>query len=136
LSRRFPKGNEVIERGDGVTEVPLLARQSKNGGGPPMTEEDNYPGPNQRQDAIYVCTAVMRQFKDEHFTEVLVHELARCCGPELENMDRIADWSYRKRPDFFKLDHFSAVRTADCYSEFAGAAYLRREVLHEKLPGY
>jgi hypothetical protein len=109
-------------------------RRSRHGGGPPMSKEDNYTGPNLRQDAIYVCTAVIKKWKDETLTETLVHELAHFCGPEVDRIDRIGDWSYRHRPDFFRLNAFTAVRTADCYSEFAGEARLRREVKHERLP--
>ena len=61
---------------------------------------------------------------DGVYTRVIVHELAHFCGPEVNSSDVIEDHSYRQRPNFFQLTPRQAIRTADCYSEFAGEAKL------------
>jgi hypothetical protein len=98
-----------------------------------MSKEDNYRGPNQRQAAVYICPRVLNAHSDFSYTRIIVHELAHFCGPET-GARTIDDFGYRDRKvpaehaKFFDLRPEKAIRTADCYAEFAGYAYLGREV--------
>lgn len=109
-----------------------FTRRSRTHTTPPMSHEDNYLGLNQREDTIFICPRVLNTASNEFYTKVIVHELAHFCGPP-PGADEIGDHGYRDHrvPDskdsFFKLSPHMAIRTADCYSEFAGEAYLRRE---------
>jgi hypothetical protein len=93
--------------------------------GPFLSQVDDYSGPVQRQDAIYVCTRTMNPTDTEVMTLVLVHELGHFVGPVHSSPDRIDDYSYREKPNFFKLSPFLAFRTADCIAFFAGEAKLK-----------
>lgn len=110
-----------------------FTRRSRTKTTPPMSKEDNYRGPNQRQDTIYICPRVLNAHSDFSYTRIVVHELAHFCGPE-PGGQTITDYGYRDRKvpaeqdKFFKLRPELAIRTADCYAEFAGYAYLGREV--------
>jgi hypothetical protein len=109
-----------------------FTRRSRTKTTPPMSREDNYEGINQRQDTILVCPRVLNVHSYEFYTEVIVHELAHFCGPG-PGANAIVDHGYRKpamppeTDPFFKLTPYKALRTADCYSQFAGSAYLGRE---------
>ncbi len=98
-----------------------------------MSQEDNYTGANLRQDTIFVCTRVIEQWNLEMYTSTLVHELAHFCGPEVDHPNRIGDHSYRDRPTFFQLEPSWAMRTAECYNEFAGEARLKREPIYRPI---
>lgn len=104
-----------------------FTRKSRTKTTPPLSREDNYGGPNQRQDTIFICPRRLNTHSDGFYTSIIVHELAHFCGREIDSADRIADHSYRHRPNFFQLTPSQAIRTADCYSEFAGEARLGHE---------
>lgn len=104
-----------------------FTRKSRTKTTPPLSGEDNYAGPSQRQDTIFVCPRRLNTHSDGFYTGTIVHELAHFCGSEIDSANRIADHSYRHRPDFFRLSPYNAIRTADCYSEFAGEAALGHE---------
>lgn len=104
-----------------------FTRRSRNKSTPAMSGEDNYEGANQRQDTIFICPRTLNGHSNDFYTSIIVHELAHFCGPEVNSADRIGDHSYRHRPDFFQLSPAQAIRTADCYSQFAGEAKLGHE---------
>lgn len=118
-------------RGTAYTFEGGFTRRSRTKSTPPMSKDDNYAGPNQRQDTIFVCPRVLNAHSDEFYTKVIVHELAHFCGPEPGR--GIGDHGYRngnlseQNDPFFKLTPEFAIRTADCYSEFAGSSYLQHE---------
>jgi hypothetical protein len=101
-----------------------FTRRSRTKTTPPLGSEDNYENADKRQDTISVCSRVLNSQSDGVYTRVIVHELAHFCGPEVNSSDVIEDHSYRQRPNFFQLTPRQAIRTADCYSEFAGEAKL------------
>jgi hypothetical protein len=93
-------------------------------GGPKMSGDDNYEGPNQREDSIYICTGLEGKAGD--FTAYnTVHELAHWVGPEIGQPDTILDFSYRHKADFYQLPAPTALRTADSYAMFSVAASQR-----------
>jgi peptidoglycan hydrolase-like protein with peptidoglycan-binding domain len=90
-------------------------------GGPMMSQDDNYEGPNLREDSIYICTGLDGNNGD--FTAYnTVHELAHWVGPEKGNPNSIRDFSYRHKADFYSLQPDTALRTADSYAMFSVAA--------------
>ena len=96
-------------------------------GKPPLSKPE-YSGPVNRQDAIYLCPRKIGSRSTLVLTYIIVHELAHFVGPEIEKPDRIDDHSYRKKGDeFFRLAPELALRTADCYSQFAAEAKLGHE---------
>jgi hypothetical protein len=99
----------------------------RRNGRPAMSKDDNYEGPNHRQDTIHMCSRTISSWSQEGLVGLIVHELAHFVGPEITSPDRIDDHSYRNKKDFFKLSAHLALRTADCYAGFAGEAKLRRE---------
>jgi hypothetical protein len=110
-----------------------FTRRSQTKTTPPMSREDRYSGQNLRQDTIFICPRVLNAHSDFSYTRIIVHELAHFCGPE-PGGPTIDDYGYRDRKVPAELDKFfdlrpeKAIRTADCYAEFAGYAYLGREV--------
>lgn len=117
----------------GYTFTGGFTRRSRTKTTPPMSREDSYLGVNQRQDTIFICPRVLNAHSDGGYLLVIVHELAHFCGPEVGS-HTIVDFGYRDRdvPEeydkFFDLRPEQALRTADCYAEFAGYAYFGREV--------
>jgi hypothetical protein len=92
-----------------------------NKGGPKMSRDDNYDGPNLREDSIYICRGL--DGHDGDFTAYnTVHELAHWVGPEIHKPDTIEDFSYRHQNGFYSLPPETALRTADSYAMFAVAA--------------
>jgi hypothetical protein len=92
-----------------------------NKGGPKMSNDDNYEGPNLREDSIYICRGL--DGHDGDFTAYnTVHELAHWVGPEINKTGTIEDFSYRHRNGFYSLPPATALRTADSYAMFAVAA--------------
>lgn len=90
-------------------------------GGPMMSKDDNYAGPNLREDSIYICSGLDGAGGD--FTAYnTVHELAHWVGPEKGQPDAIKDFSYRHRGDFYTLPPSTALCTADSYAMFSVAA--------------
>ena len=102
-------------------------RRNPKTGLPRMSKEDNYVGPNLRQDTIFFATNNIVNRRPEFYTLLIVHELSHFVGPEVALPNRIGDHSYRHRANFFKLNNYLATRTADCYAFFAGEAKLHRE---------
>ncbi|MGE0759049.1 MAG: peptidoglycan-binding protein [Pirellulaceae bacterium] len=109
-----------------------FTRQKKWGSGAPMSRDDNYAGPNLRQDTIFISTHTLERYNTETYTGVLLHELAHFCGPEVNSANRIGDHGQLGDAGFFKLSPFQAVRNADTYSSFAGEVKLGRELRWEK----
>ncbi|HEV3026384.1 MAG TPA: hypothetical protein VG457_02370 [Planctomycetota bacterium] len=93
--------------------------------GPVMSSVDDYAGPDQRQDTIYFCTRMINPRATRAIINAIVHELAHFVGPGVSSPDRIGDHSYFSQPEFFKLSPYLALRTADCFSCFAGHAKIR-----------
>ncbi len=95
---------------------------------PRMSAEDNYEGPNLRQDAMYfrVSFYMSRSYHPDYVTCVMVHELAHFCGPRGGD-DEIRDYTYESRRDFRTVAPKQASRTAAIFAYFAGEAYLKRE---------
>lgn len=90
-------------------------------GGPMMSGDDNYEGPNLPEDAIYICTGL--EGSGFHFTAYnTVHELAHWVGPEKGQADRVTDHSYRHKGDFYNLAPATAMTTADSYAMYSVAA--------------
>jgi len=97
-----------------------FTRRGPNGS-PKMSKDDNYEGPNLREDSIYICSGL--EGRNGDFTAYnTVHELAHWVGPEINHPDSIHDFSYRHKADFYSLPASTALRTADSYAMFAVAA--------------
>jgi hypothetical protein len=133
LGSGYFQEDPLENRGFAYTYPGGFTRRLPNQTTPPMSQDENYAGSNQRQDTIFVCPRLLNAHGDEAYTAVIVHELAHFCGPEKSNQYAIRDHGNRKHSlreeddKFFKLTPYQAIRTADCYSEFAGAARLGRE---------
>jgi hypothetical protein len=98
-----------------------FTRRDARTGRPMMSKDDNYQGPNLREDAIYIATGL--DGMDAEFVPYnTIHELAHFVGPELGNADAIQDLSYRHKQGFYGLSTNEALRTADSYAMFAVAA--------------
>lgn len=100
---------------------------SNRNGRPRMSKQDNYVGPNLREDTVFFPVSHYRAKTQEYITLVVVHELAHFVGPSVNSGLRIGDHSYRSKPGFFHIDSSTAKRTADVYAHFAGEATLGRE---------
>jgi hypothetical protein len=96
-------------------------------GRPRMSKQDNYSGPNLREDTVFFPVSHYRTKTQEYINTVIIHELAHFVGPPKNSALRIADPSDRSKPNFLKLDSFTAKRTADVYAYFAAEAALGRE---------
>jgi len=103
-----------------------FSRRSQ-GGGPPLSKPE-YTGPVNRQDTILICSRNVGSKSLEVVTYIIVHELAHFVGPDLHDVNRIDDHSYRKLGQvFFEIPPQVALRTADCYAQLAAEARLKRE---------
>lgn len=101
-------------------------------GGPMMSGDDNYEGPNLPENKIYICTGL--EGSGFHFTAYnTVHELAHWVGPEKGQPGTVVDLSYRHKADFYNLPPETALRTADSYAMYAVAASERGLVEEETI---
>jgi hypothetical protein len=101
-----------------------FTRRAPNKTTPPMSGDYGFELPSQRMDSIFVCPRILNIHSDGFYIKVILHELAHFCGGKERTADHVTDHSYRRKPNFFTLTPHLAVRTADCYSEFAGEAKL------------
>jgi peptidoglycan hydrolase-like protein with peptidoglycan-binding domain len=96
-------------------------------GKPRMSKQDNYEGPNLRQDTIFFPVSHFKARGQDYINLVIVHELAHFVGPGVDSGDRIGDHSYRNKANFFKLNSHLAKRTADAYACFIAEAAVHRD---------
>jgi peptidoglycan hydrolase-like protein with peptidoglycan-binding domain len=107
----------------------FTAKNAKTGK-PRLSKEDNYSGPNLREDTIFFCTGNLLNadtFGVELLAVTLIHELAHFCGPE----KGAAEIDDHEPPgdDVTKLSAAQALHNAESYAQFAGEAALGREVI-------
>jgi hypothetical protein len=101
--------------------------------GRPMTTADfHMSGPPLRLDTIYVFTTNLQKFNMETYAYTIVHEMAHFVGPDFRGADAVKDHSYHTRANFNTLPPHWAVRTADCYSQFAAEAKFGRPAILQK----
>jgi hypothetical protein len=106
-----------------------FTRKNPKTGKPRLSKEDNYSGPNLREDTIFFCTAALGQLPEaqklDFFTETLLHELAHWVGPEVTSPRRITDFAGSVDDGrLFKLSPARALRNAETYGQFAAEAAL------------
>lgn len=70
-------------------------------------------------DRIYLCRRLVSYDKDT-IVYAMLHELAHFVGGKDGMGDVVDDWAYAHRPTGYEtLSPYSAVRNADCYSQYA-----------------
>jgi hypothetical protein len=116
-----------------------FTRKNPKTGKPRLSKEDNYQGPNLREDTIFFCTAALGQVPEsqklDFFTETLLHEMAHWVGPEVNSPRRITDFAGSvDDANFFKLSPARALRNAESYAQFAAEATLGH-VVHDPTGG-
>ncbi|AUB84473.1 hypothetical protein THSYN_28420 [Candidatus Thiodictyon syntrophicum] len=62
------------------------SRRNERTGLPRMSKEDNYQGPNLREDTIFIATNNFGGRSQEMYATTLVHELAHFVGPDLYSL--------------------------------------------------
>lgn len=96
-------------------------------GKPRMSKQDNYKGPDLREDTIFFPVSHYKAHGQEYINLVIIHEMAHFVGPGIRSAGRITDHSYLGKQDFFKLDSTRAKRTADTYACFIAEAATRKD---------
>ena len=98
-------------------------RRGKDGT-PRLASDDNYGVDGKlRQDTIFLVVGPLQTRSDDYVVEVIIHELAHFVGPGGPlNGDRISDYSSMGEANFWKLNNWTALHTADTYGYFAAEA--------------
>jgi len=101
-------------------------RQRRADGTPRLSGDDNYTGPqNLRQDTIFFDVTKLLNSTDNYILATVIHELGHFVGPGPNSGNRIADHTTHVQANFLKVNNWTAMRSASCYSYFAAESALR-----------
>jgi hypothetical protein len=103
-------------------------QRRRKDGRPRLSGDDNYEGDRKlRQDTIFFPVGKMLTRSDNYLLVTILHELAHFVGPGGPlNGERIGDYTYDSKPNFLKVNNWTALHTAESYGYFATEAALRK----------
>jgi hypothetical protein len=101
--------------------------QRRRDGTPRLSGDDNFQKVRRdlRQDTIFFPVGKLQTKTENFMLETVIHELAHFVGPPFNSSETIAELTDDTKPNFLKVNNWTALHTAETYGYFAAESALR-----------